>query len=141
MNIERVNSLNQDVLKAVNDLLPQLSSSAVPVDEVSLNNILNSKCNHLFIASEGDIIYGMLSLIVFQIPTGTRAWVEDVVVSESARGKGVGKMLIEKALKTSKDLGAKTTDLTSRSSREAANHLYKKCGFVERETNVYRHEN
>ena len=141
MNIERVNSLNQYVLKAVNDLLPQLSSSAGPVDEDSLNNILNSKCNHLFIASEGDIIYGMLSLIVFQIPTGTRAWVEDVVVSESARGKGVGKMLIEKALKTSKDLGAKTTDLTSRSSRGAANHLYKKCGFVERETNVYRHEN
>ena len=81
----------------------------------------------------------MLSLVVFGIPTGTKAWVEDVVVDDGARGKGVGKSLMRHAMEQAKKLGAKTVDLTSRPSREAANKLYQSLGFETRETNVYRY--
>ena len=81
----------------------------------------------------------MLSLVVFGIPTGIKAWVEDVVVDDGARGKGVGKSLMRHAMEQAKKLGAKTVDLTSRPSREAANKLYQSLGFETRQTNVYRY--
>jgi ribosomal protein S18 acetylase RimI-like enzyme len=68
-----------------------------------------------------------------------RAWIEDVVVDESARGRGVGEALNREALDRARGLGAKTVDLTSRPSREAANRLYQRLGFEPRETNIYRY--
>ncbi len=79
-----------------------------------------------------------MTLVVFRIPTGVRAWIEDVVVDEAARGRGVGEALNRAALELAERRGARSVDLTSRPSREAANRLYRKLGFVERETNVYR---
>jgi ribosomal protein S18 acetylase RimI-like enzyme len=90
-------------------------------------------------AKEGNAILGMLSLVVFAIPTGIKAWIEDVVVEEDARGKGVGKKLMMHAMAETEKAGAKSIDLTSRPSREAANQLYQSIGFEVRETNVYRH--
>jgi ribosomal protein S18 acetylase RimI-like enzyme len=81
-----------------------------------------------------------MTLVVFPIPTGVRAWIEDVVVDESARGRGVGESLNLRAIELAEELGARTVDLTSRPSREAANRLYQRIGFVPRETNVYRYE-
>ena len=85
-------------------------------------------------------ILGMLSLIVMKIPTGNKAWIEDVVVDQSARGKGLGKSLMNHALEQAKKLGAKSVDLTSRPSRESANKLYQALGYEIRETNVYRYK-
>jgi len=85
-----------------------------------------------------DRILGSLTLAWFRIPTGVRAWIEDVVVDEEARGHGVGELLNRAALDRARELGAKTVDLTSRPSREAANRLYQRIGFVARDTNVYR---
>ena len=84
-------------------------------------------------------IVGMLTLIVFRIPTGVRAWIEDVVVDETARGRGVGEALSQEAVRRALDLGARTVELTSRPSREAANRLYQRLGFVRRDSNVYRY--
>jgi ribosomal protein S18 acetylase RimI-like enzyme len=94
----------------------------------------------LFVAREHGEIVGSLSLVLFRIPTGLRAWIEDVVVDESARGKGVGEALSRAAIDHALKAGAKTVDLTSRPSREAANRLYERLGFKKRETNVYRYE-
>ncbi len=88
---------------------------------------------------DGDIV-GSLTLVVFRIPTGVRAWIEDVVVDESARGHGVGEALNREALRVAREHGAITVDLTSRPSREAANRLYQRLGFTERNTNVYRYD-
>jgi len=82
----------------------------------------------------------MLSLIVMKIPTGNKAWIEDVVVDQSARGKGLGKALMNYAHVKAKKLGVKSIDLTSRPSRESANKLYQNLGYEIRETNVYRHK-
>jgi len=141
MNIIEITEYSEEVLNALNELLPQLSSSAVSLSEASLLKIIQSDSSHLFIAEESGQFYGSLTLAVFFIPTGTRAWIEDVVVSENARGKGVGRLLSEYAVKLANELGAKTVDLTSRPSREIANNLYKSIGFVQRDTNVYRYKN
>lgn len=126
-------------------LVPQLSSSSPPPTRGELAEIAGSTASHLLLARDGDgpglggNIVGSMTLVVFRIPTGVRAWIEDVVVDESARGAGVGASLNETALDLASELGAKTVDLTSRPSREAANRLYRRLGFVERETNVYRY--
>ena len=129
---------DETTLRAVNQLLPQLSSSAPPLNLECLKEIIQSSSVHLYIAREEQEVLGMLSLVLFTIPTGMRAWVEDVVVDEKARGKGVGKALSEHALREALRLGAMTVDLTSRPSRIAANQLYQRVGFTKRETNVYR---
>ena len=86
----------------------------------------------------GGPIVGMLTLAIFRIPTGTRAWVEDIVVDNACRGRGIGEALTQAAVALAGTRGAVTVDLTSRPSREAANRLYQKVGFELRETNVYR---
>ena len=128
------------ILEAINELLPQLSSSAKPLTASELTEIIQSESSHLLMAEESGKFYGSLTLVTFMIPTGIRAWIEDVVVKENARGKGVGKLLSERAVGLASEIGAKTVDLTSRPSREAANALYKKVGFEMRETNVYRYK-
>ena len=141
MNIIEITEYSERALDALNTFLPQLSSSATLLSEPDLLRIIQSKSSRLLMAEEDGQFYGSLTLAVFVIPTGTRAWIEDVVVSNSARGKGVGRLLSESAVGLANELGAKTIDLTSRPSREIANNLYKSIGFVQRDTNVYRYKN
>ncbi len=140
IKIFEITEADDATLDAVNRLLPQLSKSSKIINWSTLQKLTNSECTRLYVAKEGDTIFGMLSLVVFSIPTGTKAWIEDVVVDERARGKGVGKELMNHALNVAKELGAKSADLTSRPSREAANKLYQAIGFEGRETNVYRYK-
>ena len=131
-----------ELVAAFERLIPQLSSSNPPPTETELAAICESEASVLLIAVDRDAddqILGSLTLAWFRIPTGVRAWIEDVVVDEAARGHGVGDLLNRAALDRARELGAKTVDLTSRPSREAANRLYRRIGFVARETNVYRY--
>ena len=138
MKIEELTDFSITALDAINGLLPQLSSSVVALDESDLRNIVDSESTKLFLAIDEDGVFGMLSLVLFRIPTGRKAWVEDVVVDEKARGRGVGKLLTEHAIQVAREHGAHSVDLTSRPSRAAANALYQRVGFEQRETNVYR---
>ena len=138
LEITEVREVTPELIEAMERLIPQLSSSNPPPNFEVLSKIVQSEASTLFIAeSEGKIV-GSLTLALFLIPTGLRAWIEDVVVDESARGQGVGEALNQAAINHAQSAGAKTVDLTSRPSREAANRLYKRIGFVERSTNVYR---
>jgi len=138
--VEIAGEATDEVLAALHRLIPQLSSSSAPVTVAELRELIDSDSSVLFIARVDGRIVGSLTLAVFRIPTGIRAWIEDVVVDESARGHGVGEALNRAALAEAKRRGAKTVDLTSRPSREAANRLYLRIGFVARETNVYRYD-
>jgi ribosomal protein S18 acetylase RimI-like enzyme len=101
--------------------------------------MVRSPATTLLLARDGEKgIVGSLTLVLFRIPTGVRAWIEDVVVDEGSRGRGVAEVLCREALNRASAAGAVTVDLTSRPSREAANRLYLRLGFVERDTNVYR---
>ena len=138
LEITEAVEVTPELIEAMERLIPQLSSSNPPPDFEALLKIVQSEASTVFIAeSEGKIV-GSLTLALFYIPTGLRAWIEDVVVDESARGQGVGEALNQAAINHAQSAGAKTVDLTSRPSREAANRLYKRIGFVERSTNVYR---
>jgi len=138
--VKPVMSVTDDVLEACHRLIPQLSSSSSPITRAQLDEIITGSSTVLFAARSEGAIVGLLTLAVFRIPTAVRAWIEDVVVDERARGKGVGEALSRAALAEAAQRGAKTVDLTSRPSREAANRLYQRIGFVRRDTNVYRYE-
>ena len=139
MIVREITEYDSNVLNALHKLLPQLSKNADFPSEEFTRRIVNSDSSRLLVAEENDLVLGMLTIVIFPIPTGVRAWIEDVVVDESGRGKEVGEALSKKALMLAKSEGAKTVDLTSRPSREAANRLYQRIGFTPRETNVYRY--
>ena len=131
--------MSADLTAAIGRLVGQLSSSATAPREDDVREIVESPATRLLVArDDDDAIIGALTLVLFRIPTGMRAWIEDVVVDESARGRGVGEALTREALRLAADAGARSVDLTSRPSRTAANRLYRRLGFEERETTVYR---
>ncbi|WP_165216593.1 GNAT family N-acetyltransferase [Schaalia sp. ZJ1691] len=146
MSVEILSESTPELVDAMQRLIPQLSRSAQPMDADACERFVAQPGVFLFVfrpdqPAPGQTdrpILGMLSLATFEIPTGVRAWVEDVVVDEAARGHGAGQALVEAALAQAKEVGARTVDLTSRPSREAANRLYQRSGFALRETNVYR---
>lgn len=140
ISIEVVERADDELVEAFATLIPQLSRSSPPPDIATLDRIATSEASTLLVArTDNGAIVGSMTLAMFDIPTGRRAWIEDVVVDTQARGQGVGRLLNERALEIARDAGAKTVDLTSRPSREAANRLYQRIGFVPRDTNVYRY--
>lgn len=141
MVVEEVTEATPEVVAALGRLVPQLSRSAPVPSEAEVAEIVSSPATVLLVArDEQATIVGALTLVLFRIPTGLRAWIEDVVVDESARGAGVGEALSRAALAVAADRGARSVDLTSRPSREAANRLYRRLGFERRDTNVYRYD-
>jgi len=142
MIIERVTQVTDELEAAFVRLMPQLSSSNPAPTRAQLAEMVDSPAITLLIARDPDArgeIVGSLTLAMFRIPTGRRAWIEDVVVDSAQRGKGIGEALTREALRVAQEAGATTVDLTSRPSREAANRLYQRIGFEKRETNVYRY--
>jgi ribosomal protein S18 acetylase RimI-like enzyme len=145
--VELAKEPSHEVAEAVRRLLPQLSSSAEPPSDDEVTEVVKGPATALFIARDDTAedggaplgkIVGMLTLVMFRLPTGLRAWVEDVVVDADRRGRGIGEALLTAAVEEAAKRGAKTLDLTSRPTREAANRLYQRVGFELRETNVYR---
>jgi ribosomal protein S18 acetylase RimI-like enzyme len=139
---ELVDRPSKELTEAFRRLLPQLSTH--PPEDVAahLLRVLASGATRLLVArDESGHIVGTLTLVIFAIPSGTRAWIEDVVVDEGARGKGVGSSLLRDALERATAEGVKSIDLTSRASRIDANRLYEQLGFVRRDSTVYRFQN
>ena len=139
VEIEECLAATDELMEAMRRLIPQLSSSNPPPGRAELEEIVASPATTLFVARHRGRIVGALTLVSFRIPTGVRTRIEDVVVDEAMRGQRVGEMLSEAALAEARRLGARSTDLTSRPSREAANRLYARMGFEQRESNVYRY--
>ena len=138
LEIREATEVDDALVAAMARLVPQLSSSNPAPDAAALSAIVASDASVLLLAEEDGEVVGAMTLVVFTIPTGVRAWIEDVVVDEVARGRGVGDALNRAAIERAREAGARTVDLTSRPSREAANHLYRRLGFEQRDTNVYR---
>ena len=142
MSVAPVATLTDDVAAALARLIPQLSGAAPVPDRAALERIVASPGAVLFVARDpGDAhrIVGTLTLVLYRIPTGVRARIEDVVVDAPARGRGFGTALVEAALDRARTAGARTADLTSHPRRRAANRLYLRLGFQRRKTNVYRY--
>jgi ribosomal protein S18 acetylase RimI-like enzyme len=138
VHVEIASEATPELLAGLNHLLPQLSTNAAALTTTDVETLVNSSSVTVFIARDEGRIVGSLTLVVFPIPTGLRAWIEDVVVDEAARGTGVGEALTNAAIDESRRRHVRSIDLTTRPSREAANRLYARLGFELRETNVYR---
>ena len=136
--IEIVEHPTVEVVEALGRLLPQLSSSKPPgVPELA--EIIAGGAT-VFVARVDGAIVASLTLVLYRIPTGLKAWIEDVVVDETVRGHGVGEALNRAALDEARKRGVKAVSLTSRPSRQDANRLYQRIGFTPRDTNVYRYD-
>ena len=141
MHITQATTVSDELVAAFARLVPQLSNSAPAPTRAELEAIVESPATTLLLAEDDEgAVIGSLTLALFRAPTGTRAWIEDVIVDESARGQGAGEALVAEAIRLAAEAGARTVDLTSRPSRDAANALYEKIGFRMRETNVYRYD-
>lgn len=138
IEIERVRNSSQNIIDALNSLLSQLGADYILCESL-LNQIIESENNYLFVAKDKEQIVGTLTLVFCPIPTGLKAWIEDVVVDEKQRGRGIARMLVERAIDVAKDRGVSSLNLTSRPEREAANRLYQSLGFDIRKTNFYRY--
>jgi len=158
IHVYAASEVTDELIGAVHRLLPQLSTSAPELTDAEIAEIVSSPATTLLVARDDEVeiegedaqgqaaageggqgpIVGMLTLVVFRIPTGVRAWIEDVVVDRAALRRGIGEALTRAAVEVGRERGALTVDLTSRPSRDAANRLYLKVGFEVRTTNVYR---
>jgi ribosomal protein S18 acetylase RimI-like enzyme len=140
VEIRPVHRVDDDLVAAFARLIPQLSSSSPAPDADALASIVDNPHSVLFVAEIDGEVVGSLTLAFYRIPTGVKAWIEDVVVDDVARGQGVGEALNRAALAEAAHRGAKNVSLTSRASREAANRLYQRLGFEPYETNLYRYQ-
>lgn len=130
--------ITDDVSRTLRDLVPQLSRSAPPLDTAALRRVVGCDSTTVLLARDGDTVVGTLTLLVFPLPTGLRARIEDVVVDAAARGQGVGALLTEDALRRARLAGARTVELSSHSSREAAHRLYRRLGFQRHDSTIFR---
>lgn len=140
VTIEVASEATNELVEAFERLIPQLSQRSSPPSKNELAEMITSPASDVLIARLNGTVVATLTLVTFRIPTGVRAWIEDVVVDDVARGHGVGEQLNRFAIELARSKGATTVDLTSRPSREAANRLYQRIGFQERDTNVYRYQ-
>jgi ribosomal protein S18 acetylase RimI-like enzyme len=148
LSVSEATAVTDELRAAIGQLVPQLSRTAPAPSADELAQMVGAPSTMLLVArlasdgeegeGAGDIV-GTLTLVVFRTPTGVRALIEDVVVDDAARGRGAGEALTYAAIDRARAAGARTVDLTSRPSREAANRLYQRLGFEQRETNVYRY--
>lgn len=141
IDIQRIKSASEDVMRAMGCLLPQLSTSATIPTAEYVEQLLAREDTQLLVArnEQGEIV-GMLTLLFVALPTSRKAWIEDVVTDAESRGCGVGQALVEEAIAIARNEGAKRIYLTSNPTRAAAHRLYRRCGFEQYETAVFRLE-
>jgi ribosomal protein S18 acetylase RimI-like enzyme len=142
VQVTQVTEMTEELFNACQHLVPQLTHNNPPPTREQLALLLESPTAYLFMAKTPDFengIVGLATLVLYRVPTGVRAYIEDVVVDEKARGKRIGEALTRACLEKAEQAGAPQVMLTSNPGRSAANRLYQRMGFEERETNVYRY--
>ncbi|RZU17824.1 GNAT family N-acetyltransferase [Streptomyces sp. BK239] len=138
IRVDIVRQASPELVDAFGRLLPQLSSTAKPLDGEAVERMVTCDANTVLVARVSGTVVGTLTLVLLPLPSGVRARVEDVIVDAEARGRGVAALLTQEALRIAREAGARTVDLTSRPDRPAANRLYERLGFRPRNSTVYR---
>lgn len=138
MEIIMPHYITEDMVKAISKMLIQLVDKPNFPDIEYLQKMIDEGASHMFLAFEEGIIIGTLTLVIYRIPSGEKAWIEDVIVENESRGKGVAKQLLEAAFDVVRSKGIQKIDLTSSDWREKAHQLYYNTGFEKRKTSVFR---
>ena len=138
--IHEATHYSESLRKRLEELQNQLTPQPSLLSEQTLRTVLDDSASHLYLLEEEGRVVGMLTLGIYHSPTGSKAWIEDVVVDDSVRGLGYGKALVEHAILEARRLGVRQLMLTSNPLRVTANRLYQAMGFQRKETNCYRME-
>ena len=136
----KISEVTEELHSALERLILQLGVHKIPPTFEELNRLVTSESSTLLVARqprEEDPIVGILCLTIYRVPTGLRSIIEDVIVDESARRRGIGEALVRYAIDLAREAGADGVSLTSNPQREAANQLYQSMGFELRKTNPY----
>lgn len=137
MEIQELQNYTQTQYEDMKHLLSELSDR-VNFAQTDLMSVLKDRNCHLYVVLDSERVMGCATLCVFHSPTGTKASVEDVVVSSAYRGQHLGKQLMEYVLEQAKAYAPIELHLTSNPIRVAANKLYQSLGFQKKETNCYQ---
>ena len=139
IQIKEITNYTPEIKNTIAHFLKLLQGTDSGISDDQLKEIISSENSYLFFAANTyDVYMGMLTVGIYQSPTGKKAWIEDVVVDETFRGQGIGENLIEFAIQFARQQQVDILTLTSSPARVAANNLYKKIGFQPKETNLYR---
>lgn len=137
MEIQELQNYTQAQFEDLKILMSELSDR-VNFTQTDLMLVLRDSNCHLYVILDGEYIAGCATLCVFHSPTGTKASIEDVVVSSAYRGQHLGKQLMAYVLEQAKEYAPIELHLTSNPKRVAANKLYQSLGFQKKETNCYQ---
>ena len=140
MRIEAATEATQELLDALTSLLPQLNPKLKPLTMERLNRVIGDPATTLLVVSDDGLIVGAAAVLVYATPAFVKARIEDVVVDEHSRGKGVGEALVRRCMEVARERGAEIVELQSARWRKEANRLYPRLGFQLRESNLYRLE-
>ncbi len=140
MPIEAATEANQELLDALTALLPQLNPKLKPLTMERLSTVIGDPATTLLVARYDARIVGAAAVLVYATPAFVKARIEDVVVDEHSRGKGVGEALVRRCMEVARERGAEIVELQSARWRKVANRLYPRLGFQLRESNLYRLE-
>lgn len=143
MVIVKVTIVTDELMDAITRLMPQLKLKYSLPTRSEIDALVGSKASNLFIVrypGENSPIIGMLTLLIYRVPSGVRAHLEDIVVDEAVRGLGIGELFVRHALGIAREAGANGVILTTNPRREAANRLYQRMGFNRWKTNLYFYE-
>jgi ribosomal protein S18 acetylase RimI-like enzyme len=136
VRIEHVTQASPELVETVRALLPQLTEARTPPTLEQLQEVVTSQT--LLVARDDDgSVLGTLTFVRYRVSSGIKGRIEDVIVDESARGKGVGEALVREGMRLANEAGVLMLELTSMPYRQAANRLYRRLGFVRKPTNVY----
>jgi ribosomal protein S18 acetylase RimI-like enzyme len=137
VSIEQVHEATAELVEAVERLLPQLNEARTPPTLVQLAEAVERQAVLVARDEESGTIIGTLTLVLYRVPSGLKARIEDVIVDASARGQGIGEALVREGMARASTAGVLMLELTSMPYRDSANRLYKRLGFVRKPTNVY----
>ncbi len=133
MNIE-VRGYREEDLVGVNEILKEAFTC-------EKGKVVGEEFQELVAVMDNQIVgYLLLTKILNPIKNRYYYLVDYVCVSSSYRGKGIGKELLDYAYKIAKEQQAMYLQLTSSRFRTAAHKLYDKCGFIKRDSDIYRKE-
>ncbi|MBC6998405.1 GNAT family N-acetyltransferase [Cytophaga sp. FL35] len=128
-----LNNKNQERIRT---LYKQLNDTIIPRP---LHQVLQEDNHVIFMVckDEKEEIVGIALMATYKVVSGFRGLVEDVVVDEAYRGKGIGRMLMESLLEEARRKSIDEVMLFTGHHRTPAINLYKSLGFKIRESGVY----
>lgn len=96
-------------------------------------NLLNDVNSHILVAETSGTVIGFINFTIRRtlLHPALSGLIDELVVANSYRGKGVGKQLIYAAIEKCKQLGCCEVEVTTEFTNTNARTFYKRCGFKE----------